>query len=210
MTTDYKLLMKVFVARLMEVLPTILQKSQLCSVRGRDIMQGAISLWPTAKFIRQWKRRSFKMNLDFYHTYDHVSLPYIAKVLEAMGFGLFFREVVATLHRGASASFLLHRATRAMPITFSVRQGDPITILLYNIQFQPFLLKLRDELLGVSFPDFEERVEAYVNNMVAVGEDETDLLIIDSICRQLELVSRAILGPAGKPGHSAGSLPRPT
>ncbi len=32
LNSDYKLLTKVFEARLMEVLPTILHKSQLCSV----------------------------------------------------------------------------------------------------------------------------------------------------------------------------------
>jgi hypothetical protein len=40
---------------------------------------------------------------DFYHAYDRVCLPYVDKVLEAAGFGLAFREVVATLHRGATA-----------------------------------------------------------------------------------------------------------
>ncbi len=66
-------------------------------------------------------------------------------------------------------------------------------MLLYNIQFQPILLRPEDELPGVSFPGFEERMEAYVDDVVAVGEDETDLLIIGSICRQFELVSAAIL-----------------
>jgi hypothetical protein len=63
------------------------------------------------------------MNLDFYCSYDRVCLLYVDKVLAAMGFGSFFREVVATLHMGMTASFLLHCITRAVPITFSVRQS---------------------------------------------------------------------------------------
>ncbi len=100
LNTDYKLLTKVYVARLMQVLPTTLHTSQLCSVRGRNIIQGAISLWSTAEFIKQQKRNGFLMNLDFYHAYDRVCLPYVDRVLEAAGFGVAFREVVATLHRG--------------------------------------------------------------------------------------------------------------
>ncbi len=87
LNTDYKLLTKVFVARLMRLLPTVLQRGQLCSVKGRTIMQGAISLWSTAEFIHQRKRRGFMLNLDFYHAYDRVCLPYVDKVLERMGFG---------------------------------------------------------------------------------------------------------------------------
>jgi hypothetical protein len=77
--------------------------------------------------------------------------------------------------------------------------------------------------LGVSFPDFQERVEAYVDDVVAVGEDESDLLIIDTICRQFEEMSGAILnrshkmpslaleaGLAGWPGHWTGSVHQPS
>ncbi len=46
---------------------------------------------------------------------------------------------------------------RAVPITFSVQK--------------PFLLRLEDVLPGVSFHDFEERVDAYVDDVVVVGEE---------------------------------------
>jgi hypothetical protein len=92
------------VARLMKDLPTIQHKSQLCLVRVRNIMQGAISLWSIAKFIRQCKRRGFMMNLDFHHANNRVCLPYVDRILEAMGFGLIFRGVVAILHRRPSSS----------------------------------------------------------------------------------------------------------
>jgi hypothetical protein len=198
LNTDYKLLSKVLVGRLLQVLPSVLRKGQLCSVKGRNIMQGAISLWSTAEFMRQRKRRGFLLNLDFYHAYDRVCLPYVDRVLEAMGFSGTFRGVVASLHRGATASFLLDRVTREVPISFSIRQGDPIAMLLFNIQLQPFLLWLEDILPGVAFPDFEERVEAYVDDVVVVGEDEADLLIIDVICRQFEAMSGAILNRTHK------------
>ncbi len=64
------LLTEVFMARLLQMLPSNLQKAQLCSIRGKNIMQGAISLWSMAEFIRQRKRRGFMTNLDFYHAFD--------------------------------------------------------------------------------------------------------------------------------------------
>ncbi len=169
----------------LQVLPSILGKGQLCSVKGKNIMQGAFSLWSMAEFMKQRKRRGFMLNLDFYYAYYRVCLPHVDKVLAAMGFGDFFRGVVVTLQKGATASFLLNRITREVPITFSIQHGDLIAMLLFNIQLQPFLLRLEEVLLGVTFPDFEERVEAYVDDLVVVGEDDDDLLIINVICRQL-------------------------
>jgi hypothetical protein len=59
LTTDFKLVTKVCVARLVGVLFSVLQKWKLCLVRGRNIMQGAMSLWSTVEFIRQRRRRGF-------------------------------------------------------------------------------------------------------------------------------------------------------
>ncbi len=53
-------------------------------------------------------------------------------------------------------------------------------------------------LPGVAFPDFEERVEAYVDDVVVVGGDEDDLLVIDVICGQFERISGAILNRTHK------------
>jgi hypothetical protein len=53
-------------------------------------------------------------------------------------------------------------------------------------------------LPGVCLPDFVEWVEAYVDDVVAVKEDEGDLLIIDTICRQFEVALGAILNRSHK------------
>jgi hypothetical protein len=66
-------------------------------------MQRADSLWSTAEFMRQWKRRGFMMSLDLYHVSDIVHLLYVDRVLPAMGFGNIFREVVANLYSGGDS-----------------------------------------------------------------------------------------------------------
>ncbi len=148
------------------------------------------------------------MNLDFYHAYDRIRLAYVDRVLAAKGFGDIFRGVVATLHRGAMASFLLHCITPAVLITFSISH------VVVHIKLQ-YLLRLEEVLRGVAFPDFEERVEAYGDDVVAVEEDEEDLLIIDVVMRQFEDVlgailnrshNMAILGLGGWAGRSEWQL----
>ena len=66
-----------------------------------------------------------------------------------MGFGDIFRGWVRTLHLGAEAVFLLSRLSRSVPITFSVQQGDPLAMLLYIIQLEPFLWTLHRALPGL-------------------------------------------------------------
>jgi hypothetical protein len=59
------------------------------------------------------------------------------------------------------------------------------------------LLRLEDILPRVSFLDFEERGEAYVDDVIRLGKT-TVILIIDSIRRQCEAISEAILNRSHK------------
>jgi glycerate kinase len=61
--------------------------------------------------------------------------------------------------------------------------------------------------------DFEDGVEAYVDVVVAVGENKVDLLIIDAICRWFEAIftlnrchKTAILGMEGSTGQKEWPL----
>ena len=126
------------VCRFLGVLPDILVTTQLCSVKGRSILDGAA---PKAL----WRRKlpGFLVSLDFFHAYDRVSLAWVDKVLEAMGFGRILREWIATLHRDVMARFILHSLSPELRILFSIRQGDPLAMILFIIEIEPFLARLQ-------------------------------------------------------------------
>ena len=72
-------------------------------------------------------------------------------VQEVMGFGATFKAAVATLHSGATATFLLQTLSREIPVEFSVSQ--PLAALLFNIQLEPFLSVLHCLLPGLPTGD---------------------------------------------------------
>ena len=78
--TDYKLLTKILVARLIPVLPSVLRSTQLCSVRGRSIFDGPASILSSAEYLHRHQKPGYLMSLDFFHAYDRVSLPWVDKV----------------------------------------------------------------------------------------------------------------------------------
>ena len=190
---DYKLLTKIMVRRLIQVLPTVLTTSQLCSVKGKSIYDGIMAILSVVEARRRQKRPGFLLNLDFFHAYDRVCMAYVDRVLQAMGFGAIFRGWVTTLHSGATATFLLNRLSREVPITFSVRQGDPLAMLLFNIQLEPFLWLLHRLLPGVDVAGIVELVLAYVDDVDIIGDDDEDIILVDGVCRLFERMFGAIL-----------------
>jgi len=191
--TDYKLLTKILCQRLLPLLPSVLATAQLCSVQGKSIFDGILAILSTAEELRRRREPGFLLNLDLFHAYDRVCLPFLDRVLDTMNFGHQFRSWVATLHRGATATFLLSRHSQPIPILFSVRQGDPLAMLLFLIQIEPLLATLTSSLPAISVGAAMESTLAYVDDVDVLGQSDEDLLLANNICLQFEAMSGAIL-----------------
>ena len=191
--TDYKLLTKMFVGRLIPVLPDVLRSTQMCSVRGRSIFDGPASILSAAEFLSRHQRPGYLLSLDFFHAYDRVSLDWVDRVMEAMGFGAIFRGWVATLHRGASAAFLLHGVSPFILILFSIRQGDPLAALLFIIYIEPFLVRLEAGLHGLLVANIREASFGYMDDVNILGSHISDIITVDSITQDFEAAAGAIL-----------------
>jgi hypothetical protein len=146
-----------------------------------------------AEYLHQRQLPGFLLSLDFFHAYDRVCLQWVDKVLEAMGFGPLLRRMVSTLHRGASASFLLHEVSPALDISFSIRQGDPASSVFFTIHIEPFLVALEAALKGLSMAGLQEVAYSYMDDVNELGEDENDIVLMDDICQAFEAASGAIL-----------------
>ncbi|MBM3939095.1 MAG: hypothetical protein FJ333_10665, partial [Sphingomonadales bacterium] len=146
-----------------------------------------------ASFLHQHNMPGYLVSLDFYHAYDRVCMAWVDQVLEAMGFGRVLRGWVATLHRGASAVFMLHGLSREIEVIFSMRQGDPLAQILFVIQEEPFLLRLEASLHGLRYAGLREASLAYVDDVSVLSSKIEDLVVLDGIVSDYEAASGAIL-----------------
>ena len=96
------------------------------------------------------------MSLDYFKAYDRVYLPYILKVLEKMNFCGTFRNWIQMLHDGARTRFILDFLTQDIAVSFSIRQGDPLSMFLYVIYIEPFLIMLEKKLGGIMMGNLKQ------------------------------------------------------
>ena len=78
-------------------------------------------------------------------------------------------------------------------LSFSFRQGDPISMLLYLIYVEPLLVYLGLQLRGLKISNFTETDNDYCDDIEIVVEKEEDLLIASEIFRKFESFSGARL-----------------
>ena len=85
------------------------------------------------------------------------------------------------LHEGATTSFLLSFLTKPIQVLFSIRQGDPLSMLLYIIYIEPLLLMIHRQTAGLKLASFVQKDEDYCDDLNFLSESEADLFKIDNI-----------------------------
>ena len=102
------------------------------------------------------------------------------------------------LHAGAKTRCILQWLTEAINVSFSIRQGDPLAMLLYIIYIEPLLLYLERVLMGLKMAGIPQSIEAYCDDVNVLTDKLSDFVVVDLVVRRFEAVSGAILSRAKK------------
>ena len=216
LNNDYKLMSGIMGNRMNPVMGQVIKSGQLCQVKEKNILNGAHNIMSTIQYICLKKKSAAILSLDLFKAYDRVNLQYLFKVMERMNFGPRFIRWVAMLHKEAKTHLLMNFMTESIDVTFSVRQGDPISQLLFIIYMEPLLVRIGSMIQGVSFIGttqkfdlyrgwdpthrtvLEEKDEDYVDDIEIVLENEEDMVIVDILMGMFEDMSGAVLNRSTK------------
>ena len=101
-------------------------------------------------------------------------VSFLLRVMKAMNFSSEFLSWIDMLHDGAKTRFILSMLTGSIDVIFSIRQGDPLAMLLYIIYVDPLLVVLERELFGLQLPHVTELLESYCNDLNIMTDDVED------------------------------------
>ena len=97
------------------------------------------------------------------------------------------------LHCNAKTRFILKDLTAAIDISFSIRQGDPLAMILYIFYVEPLLTYIEANISGMKIENFSQAVESSCDDCNILTSDLNDFEIIDEAVCKFENVSGAIL-----------------
>ena len=190
---DYRILSKFFVKRMKPVLPFVIKSGQLCTVGKKNILFGVNNILSSVMYVKGKNLGACLLSLDFFKAYDRVLVDFLLVVMKRMNFSQKFCNWIRMLHVGARTRFILESLTRSIRVSFSIRQGDPLSMLLYIIYIEPLLIYIEGRISGLSFPNILPSLEAYCDDVNVVTEKVADLLIVDDAVKKFEALSGAIL-----------------
>ena len=179
-------------------MPSILSSGQLCSQKDKNILFGITNILSSIEYVNYKGLSAAVASYDMDHAFDRAYIPYIVKVLRCMGFGEKFIRIIIDSHTDITTRFILNGLTEAIKLTFSFRQGDPISMILYLIYIEPLLVMLGKNLQGLQFPNFREIDDDYCDDIEILIEKDEDLFLADEIFRKFESFAGAMVNRSRK------------
>lgn len=187
LAVDYKILAKALTLRLGRVIGSVIHSDQTCGVPGRT---GSLNLALIRDCVCWAEQRNLPLallSIDQEKAFDRVSHRFLAAVLEQLNFGPGFRAWVRLLYEGAvsrvGVNGCLSEPVRQLG---GVRQGCPLSPLLYILAIEPLAAALRSEpsLMGLHLPGGKgesAKVSLYADDMTLFLSSDRDFEVANKV-----------------------------
>jgi hypothetical protein len=131
--------------------------------------------------------------LDFQSAFNNISYEYLYKVLDRYKYGARIRGFIATLYENATSSISINgRYTKDFKLGRSIRQGCPLSTLLYALAINPFLMLLHKHLNGIRLSKHcAVACIGYADDITVIINNEREGRILTNLIATYETASGA-------------------
>ena len=170
MNVDLKILTKTLATRLNRVLPSVVHRSQT-AVQGRRIDYNIHLMRDLIDLIDEEDSQGAFIFLDQEKAFDRVDHGFLFQVLDSFGVGGVFVSWVRALYQNASTRIKVNGfLSNNIPLRRGVRQGCPLSMVLYVLVIEVLALQFRSNQNLVGFRVGGEKIISlhYADDAVVV------------------------------------------
>ena len=207
---DYKILAKVLANRLLRVIHKVVSPDQSCGVPGRLMAENLRLLQDIVFYANTEDLPGAILSLDQEKAFDRVEWSYMLNVLASMGFGSTFRRWVSLLYSDVfSAVFVNGFLSESFPVSRGVRQGCPLSPLLYVLVAESLACAIRNDPLIDGFPlpgtNSHKKLSQYADDTSVFVSSDNSMIALFRLFHRYELASGAKLNQTKSHGLLIGS-----
>jgi retron-type reverse transcriptase len=137
-----KLLAKILANQLAPKMDKLISRSQSAFIKGRSIQDNFQYVRGAANHFHRAKTPMLMLKLDITKASDNVMWEYLLELMEHIGFGPRWRDMIALICSTTTSRVMLN-GDPGRPIKHArgLRQGDPLSLLLFILAMNPLQKK---------------------------------------------------------------------
>ena len=187
---DVKIASKTIARRLESILLTLVHSDQNGFSKGRSIVDGVRTIEDILEFAKFTDSSGILLAIDFEKAFDSLDHSFLLKILEKYNFGTQFLQWIKTFYTNISSCVLNNGfVTDLFNIRCGVRQGDPLSPLLFILAIEVLACRIRDdkEIKGILIDEQEIKLTLFADDMTCFL---TDTACYHRLLAQLQLFSK--------------------
>lgn len=176
LNTDYKLFTKILWNRIQPILEKLIGPGQAACVKDSSCIHNLKLLRNV--LIKANKSKKFKgaiLSLDLEKAFDRVDHDFLWKILKKFNFPDNFISCLRKLYKNATSSVLFNGfLTSPFAILSSVRQGCPLSMVLFILYLEPLIRLIDRNLKGVLIDNNFVKVVAFADDINIFIRDDSE------------------------------------
>ena len=208
--TDYKIISIALANRLKEKLNILLDEDQTCGVPGRTVFQNLFLVRDTINYCMGKNIKGYIITIDQEKAFDRVDRNFLFEVMKKMNIGDKFISWIKAIYTETQSSTVIngHESIR-FPLTRGVRQGCPLSALLYSILAETLGEEIRksNKLQGIVLPGgHESKIMQYADDTTIFLSNTTPLRHLFEILDRFEKATGSKVNAGKTKGLQLGNF----
>jgi ribonuclease HI/exonuclease III len=161
LNSDYKIMTKALTMRLVDFAHQMIHKDQAGFVPGRLIFDHVRLSKAMINYAEAYEENGLIVALDQEKAYDRIRHDYLWDTMKSFNIPDSFINTVRHLYTGAKSTVVVNGfSSEPFAVTRGVRQGDPLSCLLFDLAIEPLACSLRSDprLTGYKIPGVRSKV----------------------------------------------------
>src|SRR5260370_23298688 len=174
LNTDYKMLSKALAIQLVELIQNLVHHDQSGFIPKRSIFDNIRLASTLINYADITETNSTIIALDQEKAYNKICHDYLWETLEKFGLPNTSINTVKELYKHTHTQIAINGIlSHPYKVTRGVRQGDPLSCILFNLAIEPLACKIRNDenIKGYNIPGIKEKI------LISLYADDTNLFL---------------------------------